>query len=251
MFIWTEEKIRWYQQAANYTKYYQKIFQEMKPFINKEHTVCDLGCGLGDLSIELATIAKKVTALDISTDALQVVKNKINEKQLQNIDILQNDYGKIQLVPQWDIVVVSFFRQNYEDFIQLLKICRKRIIVVATNGSEQNFLPKKKKKRSNKKKIIELQQALNQYNVTYQCIERTIEFGQPFTSIEDARNYIKQYVPDCASEVVENHINANLQAIEDEEFGYQYLLPNKKEIGIFVLEKQSAMEKLPEFKNDK
>lgn len=251
MFVWTEEKIRWYQQAANYTKYYQKIFQEMKPFIHKQHTVCDLGCGLGDLSMELAKVAKEVTALDISEDALRVVEQKAAAQKITNIVPLQSDWRNIELIPQWDMMVVSFFRQNYEDFIQLLKMSRERIMVVATNGSEKNFLPKKKKKRSNKKKIAELKQSLDQYGVTYQCKESIIEFGQPFTTVEDAKNYVRVYVPYRTPEEIQHHIDTHLQAIDDPEFGYQFLLPNKKEIGIFIIEKQSALEKLPEFNREK
>lgn len=248
MFIWTAEKIHWYQQAANYTKYYQEIFQKIAPFIKKTDHVCDLGCGLGDLSIEIATIANKVTSIDISEDALNVLKEKITRKQIENIEVVQSDWADLDLTPQWDIVVVSFFRQNYEDFVKLLKMARQKVIVVATNGSEDTFLPKAKKNR-NEGKVDDLKRTFNEHGLQFTCIEQAVQFGQPLASVDDAQAYIKQYVPDCEQDVMEAHIEKRLLKIKDGDFSGQYFFPNKKEIGIFIIEKDEAIKKLPELQS--
>lgn len=245
MFTWTKQKIDWYQQAANYTKYYQEIFNDIQPFIHSTDHVCDLGCGLGDLSLKLASIAHKVTAIDISEDALHVLKEKMIEKQLSNIEVIQSDWANIKLVPQWDVVVVSFFKQNYADFIKLLKMCRKKVIVVSTNGSDKDFLPRQDEHR-NRGKIKELRGLFDHHQLNYQCMERTLQFGQPLASVDDARAYIQQYVPDCEQTVMEAHLKEHLKEIETGDFAGQLFLSNKKEIGIFVIEKQEALNKLPE-----
>lgn len=245
MFIWTTEKIHWYQQAANYTKYYKEIFRDISPYIKKTDHVCDLGCGLGDLSIEIASIANKVTSIDISKDALNVLQQKITHQHIENIELLQSNWSDLSLTPQWDVVIVSFFRQNYEDFIKLLKMARQKIIVVATNGSEDSFLPRQKKHR-NKGKIDDLKATFTEHGLHFNCIERTVEFGQPLASVDDARAYIKQYVPACDHDTMEAHIEERLLKIEDGDFAGQYFFPNKKEIGIFIIEKDEAVNKLPE-----
>lgn len=247
MFIWTTNKIHWYQQAANYTKYYKEIFQEISPHIKDSDHVCDLGCGLGDLSIELATIADEVTSIDISKEALAVLKEKKHAKKVTNINVIKKDWADLKLKPQWDVVVVSFFRQNYEDFIKLLKMARRKIIVVSTNGSEDNFLPRQKKHR-NEGKINDLKTIFNDHGLRFKCIERTVQFGQPLASIDDTRNYIKTYVPDCEEDVMEKHIEDRLIKITEGDFAGQYFFSNNKEIGIFVIEKDEAIKKLPEFR---
>lgn len=245
MFIWTAEKIHWYQQAANYTKYYEEIFREIKPFIDKTDHVCDLGCGLGDLTIELATIANKVTGIDISAEALAVLQQKITENNISNIETIESSWTDLSLIPQWDVVVVSFFRQNFDDFIKLLKKARKRIIVVTTNGSESTFLPKQKEHR-NRGKIKSLKKAFDEVDLQYKCIERTLQFGQPLSSVNDARAYIKEYVPEVDEAVMEAHIDERLQTITDGDFAGQYFFSNQKEIGIFIIEKSAAQQSFPQ-----
>ena len=53
-FIWTEEKILWYQEAVAYFGYDRVLADAAEPYLPREETVCDLGCGSGYLAMELA-----------------------------------------------------------------------------------------------------------------------------------------------------------------------------------------------------
>jgi len=68
------------------------ILQQMEVTPEIE-TLIDLGCGFGTFSIPAARIVKgKVLAFDIETEMIDLMKEKINQQEINNIELYQADF---------------------------------------------------------------------------------------------------------------------------------------------------------------
>jgi 2-polyprenyl-3-methyl-5-hydroxy-6-metoxy-1,4-benzoquinol methylase len=78
--------------------------------LHRNYSVLDIGCGSGIMAIPLAGIVKKVTALDISTGMLDILKERTEKKGINNIRILNRDWTEVlpeKDLPLHDVVLAS------------------------------------------------------------------------------------------------------------------------------------------------
>ena len=52
----------------------------------------DIGCGGGNTCIFLSSYFQHVTGIELSADFLQIAKDKVEKEDLQNIELLQDDF---------------------------------------------------------------------------------------------------------------------------------------------------------------
>lgn len=61
-----------------------------------DKNILDLGCGCGVLSIGAAMMgAKKITAIDVDEDALEICRTNIEEFEIENIEVEQHDVTQL------------------------------------------------------------------------------------------------------------------------------------------------------------
>ncbi|KZX17730.1 23S rRNA (uracil(1939)-C(5))-methyltransferase RlmD [Methanobrevibacter cuticularis] len=77
--------------------------------ITNNDTIIDLGCGEGSITIPLAKIAKKVTAIDSSPKMLEILERRYEEKNIENINIINKELENVKSneVGKHDIVLAS------------------------------------------------------------------------------------------------------------------------------------------------
>ena len=90
-FEWTEETIRFREDAAVRVQFDAAIAQHILPFLPENAHVCDAGCGLGFLSLALAPHCRRITAVDASSAALAVLARNAVRMGYDNIQIVQGD----------------------------------------------------------------------------------------------------------------------------------------------------------------
>src|SRR3972149_9260312 len=64
-------------------------------YLSAKDIVLDMGCGLGQHSINISPKVKKIVAFDISNQLLQIAKERVKESNLDNIKFLQVDAEKV------------------------------------------------------------------------------------------------------------------------------------------------------------
>ncbi|WP_072680484.1 bifunctional 2-polyprenyl-6-hydroxyphenol methylase/3-demethylubiquinol 3-O-methyltransferase UbiG [Arcobacter sp. LA11] len=75
---------------------------------NDCESLLDVGCGVGNLSLKLATKLKEVNSLDYSSGMLDILKENANEQNLTNIKTINKSwYDSWEEVPKCDIVIAS------------------------------------------------------------------------------------------------------------------------------------------------
>lgn len=73
-FTWTQERIRWYLDASERTDFHTRLADYIRPYVRPEDHMCDLGCGLGRVSLILAKEVARVTCVDTDPRVLAVVE---------------------------------------------------------------------------------------------------------------------------------------------------------------------------------
>lgn len=116
--------------------------------LNKNEVWVDFGCGLGYFTLPLATKVKKVYAIDISDEMLNVCRKRAEENSIYNIEYINSD-GNLSAVKSNSIeklLIVNVLHElnNRENLVRemnrVLKIKRK-VFVIDWKYEELDFGP--------------------------------------------------------------------------------------------------------------
>lgn len=109
-----------YQELSRiYDRFWGKFSLEYVPFIKDitnclgcgMDTVLDIACGTGSLAIELSKSARRVVGIDISSEMLQVAREKARD--IPNVHFVQADFRHFQLDETFGIALCCFDSINY------------------------------------------------------------------------------------------------------------------------------------------
>jgi SAM-dependent methyltransferase len=226
-FNWNEDTVRWYIDAEKHTGFYKKLAVDIKPLIEGYKTLCDLGCGAALFDFALAPYIESIDCVDINETALASVEARAKQFGQHNIRTRLADSDT--LAGHWDVVFMSFFGSRELD--RYLPLCKKLIAVVASESDTELF-PRRERNvsRNTVENTIEY---LDGKGICYKLIKTRYEFGQPFTSREDADLFIQTYAPYTSTEEASAFLDERLVVTGNQEF--PYYIPRFKSVGIFEL----------------
>lgn len=106
-----------------HTKWRQVTMDKMN--VKKGETALDLCCGTGDWTIALAEKAGKegkVIGLDFSGNMLAVAREKVENKELSQVQFIQGNAMELPFDDNtFDYVTIGFGLRNVPDYMQVLK----------------------------------------------------------------------------------------------------------------------------------
>jgi cyclopropane fatty-acyl-phospholipid synthase-like methyltransferase len=227
-FDWNSNTIRWYQEANKYSGFFKNIAELIAPGLKDHSTLCDIGCGLGLVDLELSTHIKNITCIDINKEAIKALQKSVKDRKITNIEPRLMDCKDID--ENWDVIYISFFgSRNLEEY---LPRCKKLIAVVGKKN--QTELYPEKYRTFQKNTSDEVEQALTNKGITYFLREVSFEFGQPLSSLEEAKNFVTTHSPQISPKDLADFLAQRL--IETGEQQYPFFLPRMKAMGIFEIE---------------
>lgn len=231
MFSWTQEMVDFMQAAADRTEYYPKLAQLLAEKLSDASHICDAGCGIGALSLELAKYFSAVTAADRSPEAMAVLRQSIGRKKIGNVISLEADL--LDFVPEekFDAMVFCFFGRTEQILSIAKKQCREKIAIVKKNYIYHRF--SLEKHRLSDETADDCQAFLKDRGIPFFREDHVLECGQPFESMEQAVRFFSIYDRGEASLRTEDAVRNQLIRTDDPAF--PYYLPKKKEIGILIL----------------
>ncbi len=227
-FDWNSDTIRWYQDANDYTGFFKNVAEVIAPKLDGYSTLCDIGCGLGLVDLELSKSIDNITCIDINKEAIEALKKSIEKANITNIEpqlMNCNDIDK-----SWDVIMISFFGSR--DLDKFLPRCKKIIAIVG--GKNQTELFPEKYRTFHKNQSGNVEQTLIENELNYTATECSFEFGQPVVSVDDARNFVRSLSSDITSNDLEHFILNRL--IETKEERYPFFIPRMKSVTIFEIE---------------
>lgn len=231
-FEWSEDKIRFYKDASRYTHYFENLVDIIKPHIDSDDVVADIGCGIGEFSIAISPLVKKVYAVDMSEEAIEALDSELESRSdIDNITVLKDDITKMDNI-SWDIGLMSFFGHPGDSLIELIKKAKKRTFIILKDDPkphEKNTHTKAKGKPY--ASAIEI--FLNDSRLTYYKELHKLDFGQPFRSLDDVEVYKSLY---SRSDESLKHIEKSIVKTGDPTF--PYYLSKENDAVFFRIENQ-------------
>ena len=116
--------------------------------LTKEMIIADLGCGTGFFSIPVARRVKKVFALDIQEEMLDILREKIKKEKITNIEVILSGESYIPLSDKSvDILLMANVFHELEDKLSLLKEVKRvlkingRLMIIDWKKIEMDFGP--------------------------------------------------------------------------------------------------------------
>lgn len=114
----------------------------------REMVLADLGCGTGFFSIPASRRVKKVFALDIQQEMLNILSDKVKKEKITNIEVILSEESSIPLSDKSvDILLMANVFHELEDKLSLLKEVKRvldmngRLMIIDWEKMEMDFGP--------------------------------------------------------------------------------------------------------------
>ena len=232
-YIWDKQSIEWFLNASSYTGFHATLARKIIPLLEPGGTLCDVGCGLGILDLELAPYVSKLTAIDVNEDAIAVLKREVERSGIKNLRAECCD--AMQLEGSFDTVIISFV--GGVNLLNNRKLTCRRIIRIISAENKGSLYPERH--RSKTKETVPLVTGeLIAHSLRFRLEMEAIEFGQPLKSRMDAEQFILKNAPDATAEEIDSFIDENVELTGRDDF--PLYLPNKKQFGIFVIDMEGS-----------
>lgn len=229
VYLWNSDMIYFMNQAAKNTKYYEELASYIIPYVTKESVLCDVGCGLGNLAIELSKYCKKVYAVDISEDVITELKKKLEREQISNVEAICTDVFGWQPEEKVDATVYCMFGtlQEIEEIGRHLNV--KQQFIVRRLAKQHRFKIKEQTPRNHRHSAQGMAAELDRQGRPYEYREMSISLDQPFKNLDEAIRFFELYNRTSERVTVED-VKERLIEREDEEC--PYLFPAEKVMGL-------------------
>ena len=228
MFQWNEEMVRFMRTASEYGDYHRRLVQRMRPALHSADHSCDAGCGLGYLSLALAPYVRRVTAADRSEAALDVLRQNCAARGIRNIDILSGELQPVPLAAPYDAMVFCFFGRMEEIAAVAKAQCRGTVFVFKKNYTSHRFSVGEHPAGWDSFRAGA--DWLTERGVPFEAETLEPEMGQPFRSMEEARQFFRLYSRDAdKAAITDEFLRGRLAETGREDFPLN--LPHKRQVG--------------------
>ncbi len=104
-----------------------KIISYTKHYCTKSKDILDLGCGTGIIILDLADAVNKITAVDASSEMIQIANQKKMEQKLENIEFNVKDISQINFASgKYDIITafnLLLYLKKPEEIVKIIYEC--------------------------------------------------------------------------------------------------------------------------------
>ena len=92
LYSWDEKSMAWYINAVNYESFHSVAAEMILERLPENPTVCDIGCGVGALTMHLAPKCKNVFAMDLNSKPLFYLEEEMARRGHTNVDVVCGDF---------------------------------------------------------------------------------------------------------------------------------------------------------------
>lgn len=224
---WTPEIIRYLLTAAEHSQYYTELARRLAPYLAASDRVCDAGCGVGLLSQALLPYCREVVAADRSEAALAELRRRAAGQP--GLQLRLGDLAALPPEEPYDAMVFCLFGGVEEALALAARQCAGTVLLVRRDYTHHQF---SSGVRLSGQTAADMERALRRRGLRYQARRFTLEFGQPFRSLDDAEAFFRLYSRDGQLPDRES-LAQRLVETGDPEFSLY--LPNPKPLCLFAL----------------
>lgn len=234
MFVWTDDMLRFMRDACEYTHFYDDIAARLAPELPPAAHVLDAGCGAGYLTLALLPYVHRVTAVDVSADAVDILRQNLKARGVspERAEALTGEVASLPPQTPYDAIVCCFFG-GVEEALSLARAQGSpdgRLLLVKKDWRHRRFVTRIETVEHHSTRETCAQ--LDALGIPYTLARAALEMGQPFRSFADALRFFACY--DFTGEPVDaGAVRARLR--EDPTGQYAYYMPERKNVGLFSL----------------
>ena len=228
-FIWTDASIRWMRDAANESRYYQTIAQQIAAYLPPSTRVFDAGGGLGDLARWLSYHVEHVTVMERDPKAAASVRALCPP----NVTAMLGDVFTYLPDRQFDALVLCFFGKANEILPLARELTSGKTFVIQLAEAGAGFSLDAQAKHG--ETIADAERALQTEGVAYSKVAFELEHGQPLRSIEEAIAFFAHY---SKREVTREEVEARLTKTDNAEF--PFYVPQRRKLAMLVFDALKA-----------
>lgn len=234
-FLWDKQSIDWFIEASAYGTYHNELAAIIAPHLRPVYTLCDLGCGLGGLDIALAGHVHAITAIDLDRNVTRHLRRHARLLDIRNLHVLCGD--ALALRGRFDVLLMSFFGKSGRCMDEYAALCERKLIRIVNAENNGSLYPPNH--RHTKKDTVPVVEAeLRKSGYRYLLLTPEIEFGQPLRSLEDGKRFVLHHAPDASEK--EAILFLAEHAVPTGRADFPLYLPNRKKLGVFVIDMQSG-----------
>jgi len=220
MYQWTPDMVRFMEDAGSRTDFYRLAAEELAKLVPTDTLVCDAGCGLGFSSLELARRFHRVQAVDISENALAVLRKN---NCYDHLEILHEDIFSMNPPEKYGAMLFCCFGRAEEILAVARAQCSGTVLVIQRDSQYHRLTPGKL--RNHRANFLRLEEAFTRMHIPFQSKRMTVHIDQPLRSIEDGILYFQTYdKSDDLSHITPQYVAERVFVQEDPQFPYCYPL---------------------------
>ena len=229
MFIWSEQSRTWYIDAARVSSYHREQAALCASFLQGHFSTAEFGCGPGFLAMELAMLGFATTGFDIDAGCVAFARRESDQRHLANIVFEERDALALDAGASWDCVVCCHFGDLATDLDTLLSHTRNILLAFVRRPEEEPLVPGRE--RRCKQDASSVTESLRQRGAGFVRTDCDFEFGQPFASSGEARNFVRHYTKNALSDSeAEAFLAPRLVQTPS-----GFYLPHKKRLALFAI----------------
>lgn len=230
---WNEQMIAYMDDASSYGDYFASLSSVILQYIQKDMTVCDAGCGIGQLSFALAPGVKKVTGIDRSESAIKFCEEKKRISDAPNAGFECKDLLNMSETQFFDVMVFNYFGRMEQIMEIARRHCRRTLIIIKKNYTEHRFSIGRNPIED--REVYGVEEYLKREKIAHRVRLFSHEFGQPFRSIEDALEFFNIYSRDPDKSVI-NIENVKSRLVKSTNPVFAYYLPHIRNSRIYIID---------------
>ena len=235
MQLWYEDMVRFMRDASEYGNYNQKLAELLAPHLTNDLHICDAGCGLGYLSLALAPYVDRITSVEKNPDAVAVLEENCRRYGYTNITPRCGAIQEVIPEKKYDAMVFCFFGGIHEILETAKRQCRGDVFIITRTYTSHRFSVGTHPTGSYG--YWGSREVLTQLNIPFEEKRFSLEFGQPFRSLEDARRFFEIYSKDeDKAEITDEFLHGKV--IETGREDFPLYMPHNRDLAIIKFNSQ-------------
>lgn len=224
-FIWTDAAIDWMRCAADHSRYYQTLAEQIAAYLPPTARVFDAGGGLGDLARWLSYHVKQVTVMERDPKAVASARALCP----QNVTVMLGDVFTYRPDRQFDALVLCSIGTADEILLLARELSSGKTFFLQSVSAQREFSLGQTNPHG--ETVTDAERVLQAEGVAYSKVPIEVEHGQPLRSLEDAAAFFSHYAKRI---VTPEEAEPLLQKTDDEEF--PFYAPRKRVLGMLVFD---------------
>ncbi len=214
---WSEQSILWYERASSRSDFHERLVDLVEPYLEKDGTMIEAGCGLGYEAEILKGRGYDIQAYDRNQTVIEAASRR------SQMDIFHcADFYSVETRPDTLLCINFGHMDRPEDLEKMLGHAGRNLVCIVSKHSAHGLGTRK-----DRSDLIE--SLIRQRGLACERKDFSLSFDQPLESMEEARAFLDwTYLGDRTDKYLEF-----VDKVNDEE--YPYLFRNRKMMTQFVV----------------